>query len=724
MKKLVIVSDSPGINSGLGRVVRELAPRFQDVGVETIVAGWFHQHVQDDPDNPWTYPIYPCAKEVPETVANILVREQPDHVLAIGDPWDFQWLAKFRTQNKFMLCGYLNIEAAPVVPMFEPIFDAFDHLATTSEFGARVIDRRHVRAVHHGVDRGIFMPKPKPNVVVGRPVAESFVILVNAQNVPRKNILTAISGFARFANGKNDVLLYINSKMLPAPGDPLGHDLGEFARRYDVNHLICFNKANQGPLNTVDDMFLAQIYSMADVLLVTSHSEGFCLPVLEAMACGVVPIAPNAYSMPELLIAPKFPEVGDQHDPNQRGLLIPVSGKFASHLGTEHIFVSEAGVADRLEEAYRRWKTGDLAPMKRSGLRFAMSRPWDRTFNGLYEMMRHEPTSRVADGHPVDAKLRTIGRKAVNHVSENSAYPNAMAVLKFGGVGDMLQTTVVVRAAYQRWKKPLVVFSNKPEVFEPMDEVALTIGIDDAMQDMVIRSLADLFDPFIDIRYVSRAYGPAVAPPTTDFFRKHRWFYDQWMWSKGARLADLGMHSTEIMLTSLGLEYSNLRPIYDAREGDRPLAGDYIAVATGVGSLADLKKWPESHWKAFGEWADMDGVTLVQVGGEKDFQVPGAMDCRGLSLPRTATILQHAKRLVAVEGGMAHLAAATRTDAVVIFGPTDVGLFGYGWNTNLSAKACRPCWWDAQWPSQTCARGATSCLNFPSLDDVVKAVKA
>jgi glycosyltransferase involved in cell wall biosynthesis len=51
----------------------------------------------------------------------------------------------------------------------------------------------------------------------------------------------------------------------------------------------------------VDDAGLAEEYGRADVLVVTSEHEGFCLPVVEAMAYGVPVVAYRQGALPEVL---------------------------------------------------------------------------------------------------------------------------------------------------------------------------------------------------------------------------------------------------------------------------------------------------------------------------------------------------------------------------------------------------------------------------------------
>jgi alpha-1,3-rhamnosyl/mannosyltransferase len=54
-------------------------------------------------------------------------------------------------------------------------------------------------------------------------------------------------------------------------------------------------------LGSVPDDDLALLYNAVDVFVTTSLLEGFCLPVLEAMACGLPVVCSNLSALPELV---------------------------------------------------------------------------------------------------------------------------------------------------------------------------------------------------------------------------------------------------------------------------------------------------------------------------------------------------------------------------------------------------------------------------------------
>lgn len=702
--RLLIVSDSPAIQSGQGRVVRELARRFKQDSHEVVVAGWFHGLAPGSPGFP--YPVIPASKPHPESVAPIINEIKPDTVLGIGDPSDFVWLARVKGEGAaFRLAGYLNIDGAPFPSHLEGTLDAFDVLTTTSEWGAQVIGRPGVVGIHHGVDRSVFYPTPKPETLLGMPVGSMFVVLLNGQNTQRKNFAVAIQGFARFAADKRDVLCYANTQTVPKLGGPDGQDLGAIVVELGLQRTVLFNPRNRGPLDTVGDRAVNAYYGLADVLLVTSTGEGFCLPILEAMATKTVPVATEWCSMPELL-------------DNGRGELIPVAARFRTPIGNDHAVLSPDDVAVALERVYTAWRDGKLAQYHEPGLKFAAARPWSRTYDRLSRALQAPRAPAIATGKPIDSYLRVTARRAAMR------HRDAVAVLKLGGLGDMLQTTTVVRAAAAKYQRPVVVFcNNHPEVFSTIPDVVDVVNLASQPQDQALRSIGDLFPIVLDVRYVSWAYG--TEP--TEFAVRHRWLYQRGV-DAASRLGQLGRHSTQLMLESLGLlPYAPhadgrlaIQPWFFPRAPVEGLPGRYLAVATGVGGLGTLKQPSMDYFRSILSGVD---VPLVQIGGDEDPEVQATtLDARDASLAETATILEKAAGLLAVESGMAHLAAAVGTKAVVVFGPTPVTLFGYPWNVNVSTMDCAPCWWGPNWGEQVCAVGASHCVNFPPSGDVASAV--
>jgi glycosyltransferase involved in cell wall biosynthesis len=91
-----------------------------------------------------------------------------------------------------------------------------DQVVTCSEYGFNVLRRlpEPITSVKMalGVDTGVFHPLPDRDGLKQRYGLEGkFVIGFFGRNQPRKQIPVLIKAFARFAEGKSDVLLYLHT---------------------------------------------------------------------------------------------------------------------------------------------------------------------------------------------------------------------------------------------------------------------------------------------------------------------------------------------------------------------------------------------------------------------------------------------------------------------------------------------------------------------------------
>lgn len=141
------------------------------------------------------------------------------------------------------------------------------------------------------------------------------------------------------------------------------------------------------------------------------------------------------------------------------------------------------------------------------------------------------------------------------------------------------------------------------------------------------------------------------------------------------------------------------------------------------------REWPRERWRALVATLRADGhdVWLVDRGDRPP--LPGARDLGGATtLRELAALIERADLLVAVDSAAAHLAAATGTRAVVLFGPilarTRVVV---PWVTGLQADTdCVGCWHDPSLPPppRTCPRGHHRCLRDLDLARVLAVVRA
>jgi len=179
-----------------------------------------------------------------------------------------------------------------------------NRIISMSKFGEKQLQDNGFASTYipHGVDTNVFYPmdKKKRKIELGLDPNMFVFGMVSAnkeQFNPRKSFQQVLEAFALFLQKKPNSLLYIHTD----PDFPGGFPLKQLAEFLGISNHIAFPERYKQKYNTTkEDMNL--IYNTFDCLLSPSSSEGFCIPVIEAQACGVPVIVNDWTSMPELII--------------------------------------------------------------------------------------------------------------------------------------------------------------------------------------------------------------------------------------------------------------------------------------------------------------------------------------------------------------------------------------------------------------------------------------
>lgn len=110
---------------------------------------------------------------------------------------------------------------------------------------------------------------------------------------PRKNLIFSIRNFLKFTakNKLDDFILVLGGAYFDGFEKVMNDELSEFG---DLSDKIL-------RIGYVDDEDLSALYSGAEVFLFPSLYEGFGMPVLEAMQCGLPVICSNCTSIPKVI---------------------------------------------------------------------------------------------------------------------------------------------------------------------------------------------------------------------------------------------------------------------------------------------------------------------------------------------------------------------------------------------------------------------------------------
>jgi len=141
------------------------------------------------------------------------------------------------------------------------------------------IDRMTVVPV--GVDHTVFRPRDDVEPVPGR------IMVTSSSDVPMKGLVPLLEAVAKLRTERDVELVVIGN---PRPD-------GRVARAIDRLGLAPIVHCVTG----ISDDELARNYGQAQVAVVPSLYEGFSLPAIEAMACGVALVATTGGALPEVV---------------------------------------------------------------------------------------------------------------------------------------------------------------------------------------------------------------------------------------------------------------------------------------------------------------------------------------------------------------------------------------------------------------------------------------
>lgn len=104
-------------------------------------------------------------------------------------------------------------------------------------------------------------------------------------------------------------------------------------------------------------------------------------------------------------------------------------------------------------------------------------------------------------------------------------------------------------------------------------------------------------------------------------------------------------------------------------------------------SESPRKQMDVAGWEALVKLLRSEGIGVVQVGQRMDCYVRGAYSLLGLTSPRQLiSLLRHFQAVVTADNFLMHASHLCNTPAVVIWGPTEQGTYGYAGQVHLQGK--------------------------------------
>lgn len=313
MIKILSVGDC-GVSSGFGRISAEINKRLVRRNYHIMAASLTYDGLlpaaYDGEPLPYHVACLGGKPNWPDIVIQLVSTYQPDIIMVTQDaPYagivrnlPLDW-------SKYMFIMTAPVDGAPIHPAWVETAKQADGVLTISEFGVQAWKQAGVTAglCRPGIQHSKFYRLPDEQRAAVRKqlgiAPDAFVLGMMSMNQGRKDITGTLSAFFDFARDKPTARLLMDMDDV----SPAGWDIPALCKQFtwDVGKLIFRQDCVLRGVTELRDR-----YNVLDAHSVLAFREGFGLPILEAMACGVVSMAQDWCAGTEVL-------------QDGRGILIP-----------------------------------------------------------------------------------------------------------------------------------------------------------------------------------------------------------------------------------------------------------------------------------------------------------------------------------------------------------------------------------------------------------------
>lgn len=256
-----------------------------------------------------------------------------DYVHTLGDIWCYQFLKTLPKLHNWKWLAHYVFDTENMVSFWNESVQSGDISVVPSKVSYDMLKKLgHENAVYipHGINTDVFKPATYEEKTQFRKELnipeDAFVIGMIAHNQYRKNVPRLIDAFNLFQKKNPEAVLILHC----LPRDSTGWDLPQIINDLGMGHKVFFtDKAAKGVGDIhVPEKELRKLYCAMDVHGLPTGGEGFGVPIVEAMACGIPNVA-TAYTTTNEFLC----DEEDDKKVNSRGLAIPFVDIVRHHTG-------------------------------------------------------------------------------------------------------------------------------------------------------------------------------------------------------------------------------------------------------------------------------------------------------------------------------------------------------------------------------------------------------
>ncbi len=295
--KILTIGASPYLLVRNGKIHSDVIRRLVSEGHEVASAVWHHDEGYFMPSEEnvhsyefdcnhvcYLYPFMPKTEESSPFIYELMKAVQPDIVITIGDHKDTNFVyaikAMYPTLFKWIAVYTIDCKGIPVVN--KDAFEYADCVITTNEFALKEISS-------FANVQGLYVPYGPNHEIFSNLNGERDLVLCSARNAQSSNIPS-------FIMATSEVKSYLHTNMYD-PGDYNIDGLKEKYKSSSFEYTTDFCSIKDG----VPDSKMVEIYNKSSIIVDCSIKSATALSLLEAMACGCVPIGPNYGRVGEII---------------------------------------------------------------------------------------------------------------------------------------------------------------------------------------------------------------------------------------------------------------------------------------------------------------------------------------------------------------------------------------------------------------------------------------
>lgn len=281
---------------------------------------------------------------------------------------DFWVSYPFAKKIPYSLC-YSPLDHEQYPDKWLEVLRAYKWIATPSIHAQKELKKVEIEStfVPHGVNIQAYHPLDKElsrkSFTLDKNLFVIGIVAANNDDETRKGWDANFQAIKIFLDNNPDAKASTVAFIHTDPQNERGRNLVELARQVGIEKNIIWNDRYTASLLTLPDNAMCKLYNCFDVFLLLSRREGFCIPALEAQACGVPCILNN------------FSALTERNDYGRCGWLTKPAALIYSPLNAITSIPDPQKGAEALAEAYN--NSSKREQFSKRSLAYAKRQTWD-----------------------------------------------------------------------------------------------------------------------------------------------------------------------------------------------------------------------------------------------------------------------------------------------------------------------------------------------------------